>query len=946
MVACLMLAVPLSVRSDTPVTGPTAAEDKADPDEILLRQAQIGTDAASLVRFFTSVSRVDVEPQRLEELIRQLGSRSFGQRDRAVNELIAVGRPALIPLRRALASRDPEVVRLAQTCIREIDRPEPREGVPAAAVRLLLRLRPPETVPALLRYLPYAAPEWVQEEIYYALNAFTVKQGKVDPALVAALTNVAPTRRAVAACIVGWRGDADQRAAVRKLLADPDPMVRLRAAQGLLAAGDKAAVPILITLLNEPSAEVSWQAEELLHWIAGEEAPDDIVGAASAHERQTCRSAWEGWWARRGRQLDFRVLEQAPRRPGLYLVCESFGDDDKREARVWLCGCDGKPRWQVRDLRCPIDAHLLPGNRILIVEYYPVSRGEPGIVGERDLTGKLLWHTEMHDVQSCERLANGNTFILSTHGVAEVTPKGHKVYDRSLSEPEKGKVGNRSCCSRRLRNGHVLCADPRSDGPEYLVEVDPVSGQDVRKIRLPPRLEQYADPVVTEVCGRNHYLFQQDYSLIREFEATGKVVWQYKVKGPAGFMRLRNGNTFGCAIVCNPTVNRFIEVNPAGQLVWEVLTPGGRPVGVCLGLVRLGFDQPRPAGFDLATSVTHRVHGLASRTAFIRQGSAALLGTLGCKAGPAVPALIEALDDREAAVRNEANEALKQILGPGTLPDLLRAAKDKRVNVRAAVPWLLWKFREQPKVVVPVLLEALHDDSALVRRQAACALRQYGTEKEVVPALIQALKDPELAKDRNQGSVASNAADSLGAMRVRAKAAIPGLVEALKAEDHCLRERAIWALGAIGGNDKTTIPAMLPGLVVVLKDRAQKDLHATAASALREMGAAARPAVPALEEALNVKDVADPWLRKFIRDNVKLALDRLKAPPRETEVAELVLVLQGVTRDVAERQAAAEVLGYIGPEAESAIPALTRALKDVDPRIRVAADRALKKVER
>jgi HEAT repeat protein len=112
------------------------------------------------------------------------------------------------------------------------------------------------------------------------------------------------------------------------------------------------------------------------------------------------------------------------------------------------------------------------------------------------------------------------------------------------------------------------------------------------------------------------------------------------------------------------------------------------------------------------------------------------------------------------------------------------------------------------------------------------------------------------------------------------------------------------------------------------------------------MGAAARPAASVLEEALNVKDVADPLLQKFVRDNVKLALDRIQAPPRASKVGELVVVLQDTTRDPAERQAAAEVLGHIGPEADSASPALTRALRDMDPRIRVAAATALKKIER
>src|SRR5262249_34691312 len=159
---------------------------------------------------------------------------------------------------------------------------------------------------------------------------------------------------------------------------------------------------------------------------------------------------------------------------------------------------------------------------------------------------------------SCQRLANGNTFMLDGHTAAEVTPKGQKVYSRSLFDDKH----ERKCCSRRLHNGHVLCTDPAEKALEYLVEVDPASGREVRRIRLPKKLDEYAQPGVAEVSGGHHYLMQTDSTHTQEFDASGKVLWQYK--GPPVHLRLRNGNTVGCADVCYPTVERFIEVDPAG----------------------------------------------------------------------------------------------------------------------------------------------------------------------------------------------------------------------------------------------------------------------------------------------------------------------------------------------------------------------------------------------
>jgi HEAT repeat protein len=115
---------------------------------------------------------------------------------------------------------------------------------------LLVCEKPSGTVSALLRFLLYVADEETEEEVWYGLDALGVNKGTVGPELLQALTDRLPARRAVAACIVGRQGTGQQKNAISKMLQDQYPTVRLRAAQGLLAGGNKVAIPTLIDLLS------------------------------------------------------------------------------------------------------------------------------------------------------------------------------------------------------------------------------------------------------------------------------------------------------------------------------------------------------------------------------------------------------------------------------------------------------------------------------------------------------------------------------------------------------------------------------------------------------------------------------------------------------------------------------------------------------------------------
>src|SRR5262245_23011867 len=106
-----------------------AAPEPADPDEELLRRERVGTDGASLLEFLRARTPTEADLQKLAELVRSLGSKSFAQRERASAALARAGRSALPHLRQGAASPDAEIARRARECLERIE-----EGTESALI--------------------------------------------------------------------------------------------------------------------------------------------------------------------------------------------------------------------------------------------------------------------------------------------------------------------------------------------------------------------------------------------------------------------------------------------------------------------------------------------------------------------------------------------------------------------------------------------------------------------------------------------------------------------------------------------------------------------------------------------------------------------------------------------------------------------------------------------
>ncbi len=187
----------------------------------------------------------------------------------------------------------------ATSCIEEI---HACNDLLAAAVWLLHKAQlPDDTLPVLLDYLPFAPTLDIEEELLIVLVNLGVERGRVRPVLLAALKDKQPARRAAAALIVGRVGTAEQKRRVYPLLDDTDPAVRLRAAQGLLAAGERRAIPALFTLLNPRFQKLANEADYLLGLASG-----DLPPLASAKQLLPSRDrkAWIVWWQQHPERID------------------------------------------------------------------------------------------------------------------------------------------------------------------------------------------------------------------------------------------------------------------------------------------------------------------------------------------------------------------------------------------------------------------------------------------------------------------------------------------------------------------------------------------------------------------------------------------------------------------------------------------------------------------
>lgn len=375
---------------------------------------------------------------------------------------------------------------------------------------------------------------------------------------------------------------------------------------------------------------------------------------------------------------------------------------------------------------------------------------------------------------------------------------------------------------------------------------------------------------------------------------------------------------------------------------------------------------------------------LKNPSPLVRTHAAQALGHLGAAAKSAVPALVPLVADPDPRVRRAASRAVLTIRpGPAvTLPLVKKLLADADPTVRMTI---LHTLADLGKPALPGLIAALQDDEAAkyaclvlaeigpdaadaipalaerlkieqrpeVRQQIVMALGAIGSAA-AVPTL-----SAELTDRRETTRVA--AAFGLGRIGPAAKTADAELTKAMTHDDPVLRAVSAWARVKINPADQAAkdqavtilteslisknplartaafraLADLRPGpdrvLPALAKHLQSKD-KAVVAEALQALAALGEPAVPALIKALQLPE------HRPLAASILAQI----GPPAKAAVPGLIEVVANDASPVAKREALL-ALGCIGEGAAAAAPAATAALADRHEKVMLAACFALSK---
>jgi HEAT repeat protein len=532
-------------------------------DEKLIRDQKIEPTEAALLKFFRKRTLSEDDQKRFRALVKALGNDSYVIREQATQKLLKEGIPVLAFLKEAEYDSNVERSRRAQDCMNKV-RESNNTAVPIAAAHLLARppqkkdASPGEIIRTLLAYIPFVDDEIVEEEILTCLTLLSLREPAVEPELVKALRDVSPARRAAAAFVLGHVGTKDQVAKVQPLLDDRQPVVRLRAAQGMLAARNKVALPSLVNLLQTVPTAYLPRVEEVLYRVGEDKGPSETIVAGSSDSRQKAMKAWTKWLEANQAKIDLTDLQDRESYLGLITVCEYDNRVGNIQGQVWEGPRGGQKRWNFTGVQGAMDAHSLPNGRVLIAE------NNLNRVTERDTKGEIKWEFRTpNNPVCCQRLPNGNTFISSYNMVMEVTPNKTEVYRINLG----GQFLVFS--AHKARNGHIVAITQQGT----IIEMETPSGRQINTVQTQTQNNWCS----VELQPNGNYLVasMNPVGTVREIDRKGTEIWSKQFPGVFRATRLPNGNV----LVASMNTREVAEMDRAGTIHWRVTT-AGRPWSV------------------------------------------------------------------------------------------------------------------------------------------------------------------------------------------------------------------------------------------------------------------------------------------------------------------------------------------------------------------------------
>jgi HEAT repeat protein len=246
------------------------------------------------------------------------------------------------------------------------------------------------------------------------------------------------------------------------------------------------------------------------------------------------------------------------------------------------------------------------------------------------------------------------------------------------------------------------------------------------------------------------------------------------------------------------------------------------------------------------------------------------LGSIGTKPKTVIPAIVDALNDREWAVRTSAVESLEKLCNQAdeAKQELVKSLQGKHKDVRRDAAMALLRSDSSHKEAFDTMVRLLRDEDARTRALTVLDLGSLGKKGTITAvAVAGCLEDPNdqvreyaaqtlgrigskdkiviqvldnALKDKNE-DVRLQAAQSLGEIKDNCTIAVPGLLDMVRKDCKNCKVAAIQSLGQLGriGKEGATV------LAECLNDP-DEDVRGYAVQSLGQLGPSARPALPAL----------------------------------------------------------------------------------------------------